>query len=71
MPSANYIGDVNTGKLEIKLKSDKNINYHPDRLAPVEREKVKSIVSDLLRVTSCESVSSVKVILPMRAPYYW
>lgn len=49
LPTEDYIGNVNTGKLEIKLKTDKNINYRPYRLAPLEREKVKNIVSDLLR----------------------
>lgn len=49
LPTESFIGNVNTGKLEIKLKSDKNINYRLYRLAEVEREKVKNIVNDLLR----------------------
>lgn len=49
LPTDDKIGNVNTGSLKIKLKSDKNINYRPYRLAPVEREKVKAIVDDLLR----------------------
>lgn len=49
LPSPNFIGDVNTGELVIKTKSEKNVNYRPYRLSPTEREKVKDRVDDLLR----------------------
>lgn len=42
------IGHVKTGELEIKLKKDEVFYYRPYRLAPIEREKVKEIVEDLL-----------------------
>lgn len=42
------IGHVKTGELEIKLKRDEVIYYRPYRLAPIEREKVKELVEDLL-----------------------
>lgn len=40
---------VNTGKLEIRLKDDnKCVERRPYRLSPVEREKVREIVNELL-----------------------
>ncbi|XP_045534628.1 uncharacterized protein LOC123721137 [Papilio machaon] len=40
---------VNTGQLEIRLKNpDKFVERRPYRLSPVEREKVKEIVKELL-----------------------
>lgn len=42
------VSTVKTGELKIRLKSDKIINYRPYRLAPIEREKVKEIINDLL-----------------------
>ncbi|XP_041970747.1 uncharacterized protein LOC121727134 [Aricia agestis] len=40
---------VNTGKLEIRLKnSNKFVERRPYRLSPVEREKVKEIVKELI-----------------------
>lgn len=47
-PMANNISRVTTGQLKIRLKSNKIINYRPYRLAPIEREKVKQIIDDLL-----------------------
>lgn len=46
--TGNNVSVVNTGELEIKLKNpDKIVQRRPFRLSPVEREKVKSIISDL------------------------
>ncbi|KAL0883537.1 hypothetical protein ABMA27_015691 [Loxostege sticticalis] len=40
---------VNTGELEIRLKNpDKYVERRPYRLSPVEREKVRCIISELL-----------------------
>lgn len=40
---------VNTGELEIRLKNaDKYVERRPYRLSPVEREKVRDIIKDLL-----------------------
>ncbi|CAK1589644.1 unnamed protein product [Parnassius mnemosyne] len=41
---------VNTGMLEIRLKNpDKYVERRPYRLSPVEREKVRTIVNELLK----------------------
>ncbi|KAF9410713.1 hypothetical protein HW555_010282 [Spodoptera exigua] len=42
------IGSVKTGQLEIKLKKDEVVYYRPYRMAPIEREKVKELIKDLL-----------------------
>ncbi|KAJ8732472.1 hypothetical protein PYW07_015071 [Mythimna separata] len=40
---------VNTGKLEIRLKNpDKYVERRPYRLSPIEREKVREIIKELL-----------------------
>lgn len=44
----NSNGHVKTGELVIKLKRDEVIYYRPYRLAPIEREKVKEIIQELL-----------------------
>lgn len=43
------VGNVKTGKLNIKLKTNDVVYYRPYRLAPIEREKVKEIIQDLLK----------------------
>lgn len=48
-PSPDNIGTVKTGEMHLKLKKDEIVNYRPYRLAPVEREKVKEMVNDLLQ----------------------
>lgn len=46
--TGNNVSKVSTGELEIKLKNpDKIVQRRPYRLSPVEREKVKGIISDL------------------------
>lgn len=47
-PTVNNVSTVSTGQLKIRLKSNKIVNYRPYRLAPIEREKVKQIIDDLL-----------------------
>lgn len=42
------VGNVRTGELTIKLKKEGVVYYRPYRLAPIEREKVKLIIQDLL-----------------------
>lgn len=42
------VGNVKTGELSIKLKKNDVVYYRPYRLAPIEREKVKEIIQDLL-----------------------
>lgn len=42
------LSTVETGELKIKLKIDKTVYYRPYRLAPIEREKVKEILKELL-----------------------
>ena len=49
LPTENNISTVTTGQLKIRLKTNKIINYRPYRLAPIEREKVKQIIDDLLK----------------------
>lgn len=41
-------GTVKTGELKLRLLRDEVVNYRPYRLAPVEKEKVDEIISDLL-----------------------
>lgn len=48
LPINGNTGNVQTGELTIRLKKDQVINYRPYRLAPIEREKVNTIVKDLL-----------------------
>lgn len=47
--SSENIGTVQTGELTIRLKKDEIVNYRPYRLAPIEREKCKQILDDLLQ----------------------
>lgn len=49
IPTDTYISTVKTGKLNIRMKTNKIINYRPYRLAPIEREKVKQIIDDLIK----------------------
>lgn len=52
---------VNTGQLEIKLKNpDKFVERRPYRLSPVERQKVKDIVSELIEN---------KIVRESKSPY--
>lgn len=46
--TGNAVTAINTAELSIRLKEEKIINFHPYRMALCEREKVKSIISDLL-----------------------
>lgn len=48
LPCSGNTSTVNTGELKIRLNKDKIIYYRPYRLAPIEREKVKAILNDLL-----------------------
>ncbi|CAH2223131.1 jg19574 [Pararge aegeria aegeria] len=48
LPTPDNVSHVKTGELKIRLKNDKVVNYRPYRLAPIEREKVKEIINDLL-----------------------
>lgn len=49
LPSDDHISTVTTCQLHIRLKTNKVIYYRPYRLAPIEREKVKQIIDDLLK----------------------
>ncbi|KAJ8705933.1 hypothetical protein PYW07_010710 [Mythimna separata] len=49
IPTDTYISTVKTGQLNIRLKTNKVIHYRPYRLAPIEREKVKQIIDDLIQ----------------------
>lgn len=49
LPLQNHIGTVKTGEMHLRLKKDEIIYYRPYRLAPVEREKVKEMIDDLLK----------------------
>lgn len=44
----NETGNVVTGELKLRLKKNEIVYYRPYRLAPVEREKVDSIIEELL-----------------------
>lgn len=62
----NETGTVTTGELTLRLTSDKVINYRPYRLAPCEKEKVKTIIQNLLDneiIRESESPFSSPVIL--------
>lgn len=48
LPTPNHVGNVQTGQLTLKLKSNEIISYRPYRLAPIERQKVNIIIKDLL-----------------------
>lgn len=48
LPSPDSISTVKTGELVIKLKDNQIVYYRPYRLAPIEREKVKEIIQELL-----------------------
>lgn len=58
---------VNTGELEIRLKNkDKFVERRPYRLSPVEREKVKGIIAELIKnniVRESKSPYSSPIIL--------
>lgn len=45
----NSVSPINTAEMKIRLKEDKIIHFHPYRMAVCERQKVKSIVQDLLK----------------------
>jgi hypothetical protein len=47
--TGNSVAAITTAELEIKLKTDKIICYNPYRMPLCEREKVKTIVDDLLK----------------------
>ncbi|XP_046142832.1 uncharacterized protein LOC123988087 [Osmia bicornis bicornis] len=47
-PLDSYKRCVNTGEINIKLKEDKIIHYHPYRLSITEREKVREVINELL-----------------------
>jgi hypothetical protein len=47
--TGNSVAAITTAELEIKLKADKIICYNPYRMPMCEREKVKTIVEDLLK----------------------
>jgi hypothetical protein len=47
--TGNSVAAITTAELEIKLKADKIICYNPYRMPLCEREKVKTIVDDLLK----------------------
>lgn len=60
MTTGEAIGTVNTGSLSIRLKEDAIIKYLPYRLVPIERERLREIIQDLL---------DKKVIRNSNSPY--
>lgn len=44
----NKVGTIATGELRLRLKKDDVVNYRPYRLAPIERDKINHIITDLL-----------------------